>query len=125
MLSERVLEILDRHEFDWFNIRPYQDMKVGNILKHVDTCEGKIYYTCCEDYNTEYSLAEIATNKSALTAAIDYFFSKESIELNKAKRRGDTKDTLIKQLQRDLIYDLTNNSGKEFWNIFAEHMGIK
>ena len=109
-LAEKILSMADENGFDWWGkkhewITGFSFYFVGkNITLEVDDAGyGSEYH---------YSLAELATNKSFL----------EAMALSRYGGKQYGEGVVI--LQPDLIKDLTNTGGENFWTICAEFIGL-
>lgn len=117
--AQKVLEILDKHGFDWWGLDTTRELRpIDSALKNTYRGTRREWSDRLSKYinfNFSVSLADLATNKSALEAAQKVNNKKQPMEYT-----GDSwRHCLLVKLIEDLIY----NNGDNFWDIWLDFMG--
>lgn len=128
--AEKVLKILDENGFDWFGriddrrftLRKFSAKNSGIIL-YADGYNSCGYINCKNDKKDKIliirSLADLATNKSALEAAFKKF-------LKHWESKGLMPPAIsIDDLQKTLIKDITYKKCENFWQIWLDFLGAE
>lgn len=119
MTPAEILNIADANGFDWFGVehRGYlyrtinKDIFITEVL--AEESEDK------EDWGTIKSLSDLATNESFLEA----LHKANGYQCKGCPDCGNKDCGGSFGLQMDLIHNITNNDGKDFWEICGQFIG--